>query len=136
MAPSPSDEARRWLEQASADLAVAEHLAGHTGFHVACFLAQQVAEKALKAYLYARGEEAVFGHSVEGLAAQCERYDPAFAEPRSEWAILDAYYISTRYPNALPGSIPARIFNKREAQQAVALARDAVSFVAARLRDS
>jgi len=48
----PDAEARRWLDQASVDLHWAEHLAQEGGFHLACFLAQQVGEKALKAYLY------------------------------------------------------------------------------------
>ena len=88
-------------------------------------------EKALKAYLYSRGEEMVLGHSIDGLASTCEGYNAAFSDRRPEWARLDAYYVATRYPNALPGSIPARIFNKEQAERAVALARDAVSFVAA-----
>lgn len=125
----PEVEARRWLDQASADLEWAGRLAEQGGFHLACFLAQQVAEKALKAYLYAKGEEIVLGHSVERLAAQCEAYNPDFSRRRPDWAILDAYYVATRYPNALPDSIPARIFGRAVAEQAVALAREIVAFV-------
>ena len=44
-------EGRRWLEQATVDLRWAEDLAQRGGYHLACFLAQQVAEKALKGLL-------------------------------------------------------------------------------------
>lgn len=49
-------EGQRWLRQALYDRDAARLNRDH-GFHEhACFLAQQSAEKALKAFLYARGE--------------------------------------------------------------------------------
>jgi hypothetical protein len=41
-------EGRRWLEQARADLDDAAYLLAGSRFNVACFIAQQAAEKALK----------------------------------------------------------------------------------------
>src|SRR5260370_36325941 len=70
MRASPAEEGRRWLEQAREDLRWAEDLAQRGGYHIACFLAQQVGEKALKAFLFAAGEELVLGHSVERLCAE------------------------------------------------------------------
>jgi HEPN domain-containing protein len=52
-----TDEGRRWLSQADEDLRWAKHLAKEGAYHLSCFLAQQVAEKALEAFLYAQGEE-------------------------------------------------------------------------------
>lgn len=49
------------------------------------------------------------------------------------WVILDGYYLPTRYPNSLPGSIPAHVYGRQAAQEAVALARHVVAFVAARM---
>jgi len=46
-----------------------------------------------------------------------------------EWAILDGYYIPTRYPNALPGSIPSKIFNRKSVDEALNLANDIINFV-------
>lgn len=134
MRRAPEDESRRWLEQAQEDLRWTEHLAQQGAFHIASFLAQQVAGKALKAYLYFQGEELVLGHSVERLAAQCAGYDGAFGARRPAWAILDAYYVSARYPNALPDSIPARVFDQATADRAVAFAREVVEVVADRMR--
>ncbi|MGB9792777.1 MAG: HEPN domain-containing protein [Thermacetogeniaceae bacterium] len=136
MRRSPLEEGMRWLEQAGEDLKWAKLLAREGGYHIACFLAQQVAEKAIKAFLYAQGEELVVGHSVDALLARAAKYDQRFEEKRSSWSSLDGYYIPTRYPNGLPDSIPARVFNDRLAQDAVSLADEAVRFVGELLRPS
>ncbi len=39
----------------------------------------------------------------------------------------------TRYPNSLPGSIPARVYTREVAEGAVAVAEETVAFVEARL---
>jgi HEPN domain-containing protein len=123
------EEGRRWVEQAKEDLKWAKELARLGGYHLACFLAQQVAEKALKGYLYGQGEEIVLGHSVERLCELASSYDPRFSEKRKTWATLDAYYVPTRYPNAVPDSIPARIYTESVAKEAVSLAEEVVHLV-------
>lgn len=134
MREDPLAEGRRWLEQAQEDLHWTQHLAREGAYHLACFLAQQVTEKALKAFLYAQGEEMVIGHSVARLCARAADYHPVFAEKAQEWSILDGYYVPTRYPNSLPGSIPAHVYTRRAADEAVTLAADAVAFVRVQLR--
>ena len=123
------DEGMRWLEQASEDLKWAKDLAERGGYHIACFLAQQIDEKALKAFLYAQGEEIVVGHSVERLCHQAARYDHEFKDMASVWSILDGFYIPTRYPNGVPDSIPARVYTKYAASQAVTLAEEIIELV-------
>ena len=54
-------EGLRWLEQAEADREGARLLFEGGSYHLACFVAQQVAEKAITAFLYAQGEEFVIG---------------------------------------------------------------------------
>jgi HEPN domain-containing protein len=129
MRRDPNSEGLRWLEQAAEDLRWAEHLAREGGWHIACFLAQQVAEKALKAFLYAQGEEIVLGHSVERLSSEASRFRADLKETARRWSVLDGYYIPTRYPNGLPDGIPARVYTKESAQDAVALAAEAVHWV-------
>jgi len=46
------NEARRWLDQAVEDLASARVLFDAERHYLVCFMAHQIAEKALKAYLY------------------------------------------------------------------------------------
>jgi HEPN domain-containing protein len=129
MRKSALEEADRWLAQATVDLHWARHLAQQGGWHLACFLSQQVAEKALNAFLYAQGEEVVLGHSVERLCAASARYLPEFADKARRWSLLDGYYIPTRYPNGLPDGIPADVYTEDAARDAVALAGEAVAWV-------
>ena len=123
------DEGKRWLEQASEDLKWTKDLAERGGYHIACFLAQQVGEKALKAFLYSQGEKIVIGHSVERLSHQAAKYDHEFENMISVWSILDGFYIPTRYPNGVPDSIPARVYTKYAAIQAAEMADEIVEFV-------
>jgi len=125
-------ESDRWLEQARRDLGDAEYAEAGARWNLACFLAQQAAEKALKAYLYARGAEAVWGHSVAELCHDAAAQDPAFAELGTEAAALDQYYIPTRYPNGLPGGIPADAYVEADAARAVALSARVLDRVAER----
>lgn len=74
------DEGMRWLEQAKADRQGAQLLFDGASYHLACFVSQQIAGKALKAFLYASGEELVLGHSVQALADWAAELDPEFAE--------------------------------------------------------
>lgn len=103
MRNDPSSEGRRWLAQA--------------------------AEKALKAFLYARGAEHVVGHSVAELIAECSKLDTTFVELRQQAAPLDQFYVSTRYPNSLPGGIPAEAFGPEDSTRALGMAHEVVATV-------
>lgn len=130
----PIEEGHRWLEQAEEDLKWAHHLVREGAYHIVCFLPQQVAEKALKGFLYAQGREIVLGHSVERLCHDAAQYDVVFATHARRWAILDSYYVPTRYPNGLPGSIPAKVYTRDAAEEAARLAEEVVTAVRARLK--
>jgi HEPN domain-containing protein len=131
---SQADDSARWLAQAKEDLKWAVHLTGEGGYYLACFLSQQVAEKALKAFLYAQGEEVVLGHSVGRLCANAADYDANFGQKGDHWKTLDTFYIPTRYPNGLPDGIPAEAYNKSTADSAVVLAQEVVEFVEERIQ--
>jgi len=70
--------------------------------------------------------------SVERLCAEAAHYNASFAEQVRRWAILDAFYVPTRYPNSLPDSIPARVYTTDAAREAVRLAREVVAYVTER----
>lgn len=133
MREEPRNEGKRWLQQARIDLKWCRHLYDEGAYYLVCFLAQQVAEKALKAFLYAQGEELVVGHSVRQLALRAAGYDPGFGPSLDRWAILDSYYIPTRYPNGLPDDIPAHVYNRETAADALRLADEVVQAVGIRL---
>lgn len=125
----PNREADRWLRQAESDLAYAE-LGLREGFYAqVCFQCQQVCEKAIKALRYGRGERAVLGHALVELAASL----PVMARFRDSLAVLDQYYVPTRYPNGLPGGIPSDVYTGDQAAAAVDTARQVVAAVRAEL---
>ena len=114
-----STEARRWLRQAKADLDVVVTLRSAGHYAAACFHSQQAAEKALKAVLYSQGARVVLGHAVRELARQCEAHDPKFADLAEDAALLDQFYIPTRYPNGLPSpSVPSETYSETQARVA------------------
>ena len=129
MKPDPKSEGSRWLEQAEADRKGAQLLFDGGSYHLACFVGQQVAEKALKAFLYAQGEEFVIGHSVEALCRWAAQFDADFEKLREEVAPLDGYYVPTRYPNSLPDSIPARVYTRTVAEEVLRLTDQVVHLV-------
>jgi len=112
-------EAQRWLTQALHDRDAATLSRDHEFHEHACFLAQQSAEKALKAFLYAHDEGPVLGHSTLSLSLECAAFDTAFDSLQDACRRLDQLYIPTRYPNGLPGNIPHDFYDKTMADQAL-----------------
>lgn len=125
----PEDEGARWLAQALRDLDDARYLAKGDRFSLACFVAQQAAEKALKAFLYHTGRESVWGHSVAELCRQAAELEPRFESLCMQGASLDRFYIPTRYPNGLPGGIPADAFLQKDADFALEVASSIIDAV-------
>ena len=61
---SSKANAEVWLDQAENDLKYAQYTVQGEYYAQACFNAQQVAEKVLKALAYLRGDRYVTGHSI------------------------------------------------------------------------
>jgi len=97
----PQCESDRWWRQASADLAFLPIAEQAGKYDTCCFLAQQTAEKALKAYLFSQGEELIFTHSIFKLCDLAARYDHFFADLKETVKTLDYYHVEARYPNTL-----------------------------------
>lgn len=78
----PRAEALRWLRQAENDLGYAK-LGFREGYYAqACFLCQQICEKALKSIHYGRlGKRNVIGHSLVELSAELNLADALRREP-------------------------------------------------------
>jgi HEPN domain-containing protein len=124
----PRAEGRRWLEQAENDLAFARHALAGDFFHQVCFIAQQAAEKALKAAHFAALAK-VLGHSVVGLLARLVNEHPGLEPLRDLAAELDLYYIPTRYPNGLVEGTPYQVFTRAQAERALSGAETVVAAV-------
>ena len=116
--------AQTWYDQAWADLAAAEDSTA-TGHHEwACFQAQQAGEKALKAFLYARGRTSIITHSLRRLAREAAAIDATFADLDEAARLLDQHYIPTRYPNGLDAeTAPTAYYEEGDAAQCLRSAR-------------
>ena len=124
-----SSEAARWFLQAENDLAFAKLGLREGYFSQVCFQCQQIAEKAIKSIRYNLGERIVFGHSLLELAEPLEFSDGKM----NELAVLDQYYIPTRYPNGLPGGVPYKAYTKDQATNAVSVATSIVELARSKL---
>ncbi|NPV60490.1 MAG: HEPN domain-containing protein [Actinobacteria bacterium] len=129
MRPDANREYQRWIRQAERDLDDARYNAQGERYSLACFLSQQAAEKALKAYLYWLGNELVWGHSVAELVDDAAATDTGFAALKERSSYLDRFCIPTRYPNGLPGGIPSESFHKGDAEEAMRAASEIIEAV-------
>jgi HEPN domain-containing protein len=77
----------------------------------------------------------VLGHSVRELARQCGVHDATFAGVVDPAALLDQFYISTRYPNGLPSpAVPSETFTNSQAHTAQDAVEQIMAVVEAYLR--
>jgi HEPN domain-containing protein len=112
---------RTWLRYAEEDLAVAERMTSEQGWtpRIACFHAQQAAEKALKAVLVAERLPLVYSHNLELLR------DALPEERRARNAELDAPWLAGwAVLPGYPGEKPEATAD--DARRAVAQARAVV----------
>lgn len=122
---------RDWANQAANDLLWAEHsLKGE--FHAqTCFIAQHAGEKILKAYCYFKGFDIVRTHSLYQIIKKLGE-NGALEKNAKE---LDLYYISARYPDALPAGAPYEILSKAQAKRALVSAKEIYAIINQRLPD-
>lgn len=119
-----------WLRQAENDIEWAEHSLAGGFFAQVCFISQQAAEKALKAYCFFKGFDSVRTHSLFRIIRDLNENGKL-----EQWAReLDLYYQASRYPDALPAGAPFEVISREQADRALAAARGTVETIAARLR--
>ena len=131
--PDFAAEGARWFRQAERDLEDAAFNRQGERYNVACFLSQQAAEKAVKAYLFRRGAEDVWGNSLIDLCEDAKIFEMFFDTIKADARQLDKYYDITRYPGYLPSGIPAEAFDDVDAERAMELAGIVVAFVGQRI---
>ncbi len=131
------DESLRWFTQAKDEFTDADDLRKRKRFYLSLFHFQQASEKALKSYLYLKikSVEVFYTHSIEELSQMAVDLDADFKKIRTAKK-LDQYYISTRYPNGLPGGVPSRYYDDpKEAEDAMILAKKLIDLVAEKLHE-
>ena len=105
-----------WLRQAKDDLRAARLLQGGGQAAQACFLSQQVGEKAIKALLAADDRD-LRSHSLGALLRELGE-DPA-ERWQQQARVLDKLYAPTRYPDALGDELPSDVFGPEDAERAL-----------------
>lgn len=124
-----SKECDRWLRQAEYDLRAAQWCLEGKFYGPACFMAQQAAAKVLRAYLFLKKEDPRETRSVAELLQRAVTYDESFKGFAGSSGRLDLYYKTSRFPDAIPGAIPAEIITERDATEAVKISGDIIRAV-------
>ena len=122
-----SETAKHWLVFAQQDLRMAELALSEGIYNQTCFHAQQCAEKAIKGCLEQLGIAPPRSHLMADLLSRL----PIDLLNALENALLalDRFYIPTRYPDALPGTLADGLPGVRDAQEAISTARQALDRV-------
>jgi HEPN domain-containing protein len=111
---STKSRAIDWLKQAQNDLSWSKLGLENKFYSQSCFTAQQAGEKAIKAIAYYLEFE-VRGHSITKIAQGLK----INGEIEEAGKFLDLFYISARYPDALPGGAPFEVMTKMQAELAI-----------------
>lgn len=114
-------DAERWLSFARDDLRMAELALKEGIFNQVCFRSQQSAEKSIKALISSQAKTPPRTHVMAELI---RLLDPNPVEQiRMDLLFLERFYIPTRYPDALPGSLPEGMPDRNDAEGALETAR-------------
>jgi len=120
---------KEWVLKAQEDERSAEILIKEGGSpNTICFLAQQIAEKYLKAFLVFNNQEFPKIHDLERLLKFCEKIERSFNKLQEEARFLSSFYIATRYPGEFPN------FDLKTAKEAFEKAKKIKSFVLKRIK--
>lgn len=122
-------EADRWLRQAEYDLKAAEWNQQGGFYAPASFWAQQSAAKSLRAFLFFSKEDARETRSVVDLLDRAITYEESFRRFIGSSTSLDIYYKTSRFPDAIPGGIPAEVITEKDSRDAIRQASEILSIV-------
>lgn len=105
-----------WLERADDDIKTMEVLLREgVALRMACFHAQQAAEKCLKGYLAHHEKHVRKIHELDELIAECEQFDAVFRTLREDALYLTQFCVDTRYPEVLSDISSAEATRAQEA---------------------
>ncbi|RKX57596.1 MAG: DNA-binding protein [Thermodesulfobacteriota bacterium] len=115
------EEAKRWIEFAGEDLKIAELALKEKLYNQACFHSQQCVEKILKGFIIFKGKIYPKTHKLVDIISKIGK--SPFDNLKDEIVLLDRFYILTRYPNALPGTLPEGLPSEKDAIESLEIAK-------------
>ena len=116
-----------WLKQAERDLEHAKLSLSGKFYEWACFIAQQSAEKAVEA-LCEKHKVMTRSHQLIWLFESVKELERIPEDLYEKGAILDRFYIPTRYPNGFESGAPMEYFFQRDAEEAISYAEAIIGF--------
>lgn len=124
---SDSSFYKDWLQKAAEDELSLKAVLAEGAPSTACFLAQQMVEKLLKALLVYSGNEFSKIHDLVKLGESLQSAYPDVIQLKQDLQKLSQFYIETRYPADYPE------FTKTEAREAYDMAQKIKSFIISKL---
>lgn len=121
------ERSKDWIKQAVRDLKTAQEMAKSGYFEWSCFVAQQAAEKGVKA-VFQKLNAVAWGHSLLELMKVLSK-KTAVGEGLLNCARdLDRYYVPTRYPNSFESGSPYEYFARKDAEDALVCSKRIIEF--------
>jgi HEPN domain-containing protein len=113
--------AKKWTAKALSDLLNADNnlRAESIPYDTVCFHCQQAAEKLLKAYLIAKGENYPLSHDLLLLLQCIEEFDRSAEHIRDWLIVLIPYAVEIRYPDECFVPSPEDAIEARQAAEQV-----------------
>ena len=122
--------AEKWFSKSKEDLLWAKASLKDGFYASACFVAQQVVEKSLKAYLFSKKQKLIKTHILPRLLKNCLKFDKDFEKLKTACEILSLYYTEARYPDDIDTSA---FDTKEKAEEAIDFAHQVLKFVEEKL---
>ncbi len=118
-----------WITHAKKDLEGAKILLEHSADNsLVCFHCQQAIEKYLKGFLLKRENILNEGHGLVKLGKLCEKHDHNFKTIIKDLALINEYYIETRYPGDEP-----LVISDEDTQECMLITEKIIEFINFRL---
>lgn len=114
-------QVRIWFEFASEDLKMAELAFTEKIYNQVCFHSQQCIEKVLKGLMIYNNRMHPQSHKLADLLSALPR--APVDDLRDDILLIDRFYIPTRYPDALPGTLPEGLPTVKDAEESLSIAR-------------
>ncbi|MCD6472604.1 HEPN domain-containing protein [Candidatus Aerophobetes bacterium] len=115
------EEINKWIKFSEEDLRMAELALKEKIYNQVCFHSQQCIEKALKGFINSKEQVCPKTHKLADLLSYLS---PSPFDYLTDIIIpLDRFYIPTRYPDALPGTLPEGLPVEKDVKEAIEVAR-------------
>lgn len=122
-----SADIKTWLDFAEYDLKSAKWTFKGKIYTSVCYACQQSAEKALKAFVLAKGGKIPKVHSLDHLLSDLKKLNVNVSSIEKYCQELDKYYITARYPGQYGG--PEGLYDRANAKAALFASEKILEYV-------